>query len=530
VQGHFGSPPSKSLVDSTLAILDDLGLPIFITEYDSSGSEAAKANALENVFRAGFENPLVDGIIQWGFWKGRHWLPDRALFDTDWTPLPAAVRYRELVYDEWWTALAGTATEEGRFDFPCFYGDYEITVNGVSAQITVSEDSGIRSFVWNGSGFTGNETPQVDAGPDFSLHWPSHTTSLLASASDDGEPAGSSLSLSWEQASGPLAALIGTPGNAETTVSFFQSGTYEFRCSTTDGALTGSDTVVVTVALEKTSLLENGGFEDGLNGWIRRGGASVVTMTSVSSPVSEGSLSVELSNRTQPWAGIHQDVTAKLTAGRTYDLVFHARHNGTGNETINVQLIPVVAGTQDFSNAWTKSGSSAPDQWHRISGTFTVTSAQGAADELRLTFYGPSPGVDLFVDGVTLIERPRDLDGNDLSDTWEEYYFETTGISAGGDFDFDGKSDLEEMIAGTDPTDPGSFLQASASFVPGGNGMDIEWRTSPGRAYTLWKSTTMLPGSWVEVLEGLRSSEPTMSRFLSLSTDTELFFQISVED
>ena len=529
VQGHFSSPPSKALVDNTLGILDDLGLPIFITEYDSSGSnETAKANALENVFRAGFENPLVDGIIQWGFWKGRHWVPGRALFDTDWTPLPAAVRYRELVYDEWWTNLGGTATDDGAFDFPCFYGDYEIMVNGITTSITISEDSTIRSFAWDGTNFVGNEAPSVDAGEDFTLSWPNHSTWLRASASDDGQPTGSSLSTSWEQISGPLPATIHSPEITETTVTFYQSGIYEFRCSTTDGILTGADTVMATVRLGKESILENGGFEDGLTHWIRRGGASVVTLTSVGNPVTEGSLSVELSSRTQPWAGIHQDVTSKLSLGRTYDLVFYAQHNGSGNENLNVQLIPVISGTQDFSNAWSKFTSASPNEWHRISGTFTVTTEQDAADELRLTFYGPSPGIDFYLDGVTLVERPLDSDGNGLSDDWEHYFFETTGNPADRDSDSDGMTDLEEMIAGTDPID--RFSNLSATLLESGGGMQFRWGSAPGRKYTLWKSATLLPNSWMEVSTGLNGDGSILSYPLPAPVAPEEFYQITVED
>ena len=34
-----------------------------------------------------------------------HWRPEGALFYTNWEISPQGARYRELVYDEWWTML-----------------------------------------------------------------------------------------------------------------------------------------------------------------------------------------------------------------------------------------------------------------------------------------------------------------------------------------------------------------------------------------------------------------------------------------
>ena len=60
VQGHFGNTArSKDHLTNCFNILDDVGVPIKITELDIgsiSSSEAAKANQLENVFRAAFEH------------------------------------------------------------------------------------------------------------------------------------------------------------------------------------------------------------------------------------------------------------------------------------------------------------------------------------------------------------------------------------------------------------------------------------------------------------------------------------------
>jgi len=54
---------------------------------------------------------------------------------------------------------------------------------------------------------------------------------------------------------------------------------------------------------------------------------------------------------------------------------------------------------------------------------------------------------------------PGDTDSDNLPDSWETTYFGNLGQSGSGDFDHDGVSNLEEFLAGTDPTkapDPSS--------------------------------------------------------------------------
>ena len=55
--------------------------------------------------RAAFSHRAVDGIILWGYWDQRHWRGKEAsLADgSDLTLNAAGKKYRELVYQEWWT-------------------------------------------------------------------------------------------------------------------------------------------------------------------------------------------------------------------------------------------------------------------------------------------------------------------------------------------------------------------------------------------------------------------------------------------
>ena len=76
-----------------------------------------------------------------------------------------------------------------------------------------------------------------------------------------------------------------------------------------------------------------------------------------------------------------------------------------------------------------------------------------------------------------------DLDGNGLSDVWEKIY--GGDMSANNDDDYDGRSNLEEEIAGTNPKDANSFFRVNSIDVSAGNIVDLIWPTVPGKRYQI---------------------------------------------
>src|SRR5207249_1093951 len=78
-----------------------------------------------------------------------------------------------------------------------------------------------------------NQPPVVDAGPDQTITLPS-SASLQGTATDDGLPAGASLSMSWMMASGPGRVTFSNPTAAVTTASFSALGTYVLRLTVSD--------------------------------------------------------------------------------------------------------------------------------------------------------------------------------------------------------------------------------------------------------------------------------------------------------
>lgn len=138
-QGHFGGsvvPPAR-----VVAGLDRFGkfnLPIAITEFDiNTNDDELQADYLRDFYSAAFSHPAVNQIILWGFWEGRHWLPDAALWRRDWTIKPSGQAYQDLVFRTWWTNADGKTNASGAYAVRGFLGDYDVNVSANGKTITV---------------------------------------------------------------------------------------------------------------------------------------------------------------------------------------------------------------------------------------------------------------------------------------------------------------------------------------------------------------------------------------------------------
>jgi hypothetical protein len=90
-----------------------------------------------------------------------------------------------------------------------------------------------------------NQAPLVSAGSDRSTKLGT-PVALDGSANDDGLP-GTALTITWSQVSGPGQAIFGNENQAATDVTFSAVGTYVLRLTVSDGELTSTDDVTVTV-------------------------------------------------------------------------------------------------------------------------------------------------------------------------------------------------------------------------------------------------------------------------------------------
>jgi hypothetical protein len=88
--------------------------------------------------------------------------------------------------------------------------------------------------------------PRVDAGPDQAVVFPAGVA-LAGSATDDGIPAGASLTYAWTVVRGLAGVSLAAPGSPSTAVVFPAPGVYTLRLSAGDGDLVGVDNVRVVV-------------------------------------------------------------------------------------------------------------------------------------------------------------------------------------------------------------------------------------------------------------------------------------------
>jgi len=86
----------------------------------------------------------------------------------------------------------------------------------------------------------------VNAGPDQTITLPA-SANLNGTASDDGMPAGSTMTTTWSKVSGPGTVTFGNVNAQSTTASFSTAGVYVLRLTATDGSLSRSDDATITV-------------------------------------------------------------------------------------------------------------------------------------------------------------------------------------------------------------------------------------------------------------------------------------------
>ena len=89
-----------------------------------------------------------------------------------------------------------------------------------------------------------NNPPVANAGPDQNLRPSQGTATFTLNGSGSSDPDGDALTYQWEQTSPAPVVPLGTSATVQVTRS---PGTYVFRLTVSDGALSSTDTVTVKV-------------------------------------------------------------------------------------------------------------------------------------------------------------------------------------------------------------------------------------------------------------------------------------------
>ncbi len=97
----------------------------------------------------------------------------------------------------------------------------------------------------------------------------------------------------------------------------------------------------------------------------------------------------------------------------------------------------------------------------------------------------------------------NDTDADQMDDRWELDFFGSLDQPYYSDWDFDGQSNLEEFIAGTNPTNAASRFTVGAISAP-----SIFWTAEPGRVYSVWW-TDNLEKPFTRIAAGLTAGSYT---------------------
>jgi hypothetical protein len=289
-------------------------------------------------------------------------------------------------------------------------GSYTLRLTASDGKATTSDDMTVivsnANSTSNSTIKPANKAPVVNAGPDQTITLPAPAT-LSGSATDDGLPTGSTIALNWTKVSGPGTVVFVNVNALNASAAMSVAGTYTLRLTASDGALSSSDDVVITVnpappvnhapvvnagpdqtiTLPASATLSGSATDDGLP----TGSTLAKSWSTVSGPGS-----VIFGNASSP------NTTATFSSAGTYTLRLTANDSAlsasddvviTVNPAPPVNQAPIVNAGPDYTltlpNGITLAGTATDDGlptgstltkiWTQVSGPGTVTFGNASA-------------------------------------------------------------------------------------------------------------------------------------------------------
>jgi RHS repeat-associated protein len=263
-----------------------------------------------------------------------------------------------------------------------------------------------------------NQAPIVNAGANQVVSQPATIVTLNGSVTDDGQPAGGTLTSTWTQISGPSATII-SASSPVTTVTLSATGTYLFRLTASDSQLTSSADVQVILTppnqppvvnagparnavFPATVTLNGSASDDGLPMgapftilWTKVAGPGTVTFSNPNAAVTQatfgapGTYALRLSGNDTQFTVV-SDVTVNVAPAPASEMVVSAGPNQTttfpGTVTLNGSVSDTSPAAASLVLAWSQiDGPGTATFTNPFNLTTTVSFSDPGTYLLRLT-------------------------------------------------------------------------------------------------------------------------------------------------
>lgn len=129
------------------------------------------------------------------------------------------------------------------------------------------------------------------------------------------------------------------------------------------------------------------------------------------------------------------------------------------------------------------------------------------------------------------ITVPADSNLDGLPDEWQVLFFSSVGSPSAGpdaDPDGDGMNNLQECLAGTDPTNPVSLL-AIAESGPSEGLFVLRWQSAAGRLYSIQLSSNLIAGFCATLATDIPATPPVNAYTDTVHRSGALFYRVLLD-
>jgi hypothetical protein len=166
------------------------------------------------------------------------------------------------------------------------------------------------------------------------------------------------------------------------------------------------------------NLIDNPGFETGVSPFGSQGGGC--NLQPSTTHVHDGTQSLQVSSRTAPSSGPQQEVTDKISSGRSYYVEAWVKMSTTAEEPV---ISLVARGTDLLLLSWSETWSATAErvglEWTRVHVTLHPNWS-GTADDIQVRFATKSTAQPFWLDDVKLIESSGQIPMAPGRETWKQ--------------------------------------------------------------------------------------------------------------